>query len=275
MKATTRFIRLVAASMTLAMTGAAHAQGNPLTAIQSQVTGVQATLDAMKPKVDALGPKVDALGPKLDLVNGKLDAQATTAAANVQALQASLTALSLKIDALATPAGMVPFSVQAPGGLCDSGPSPSSNPQILIEGTGSHLFVVNSILVKSAPQPAGQEGYAFFTVNSVTIDGTGFDTRTGNLMATVDGFGVQESADLMGTPVRIEPPVGLTSTPRSASESGGNFPHQIVADAAGSGDIRIQLFCRSDAFPFSVETVRVSGWKWATDSVAVSYLPGN
>jgi hypothetical protein len=194
----------------------------------------------------------------------------------LQALQQGLNTVNQKLDALsAAPGSMVPFTAQAPGGLCDSGPSPSSNPEILIEGTGSNLFVVTSILVKTAPQPSGEEGYSFLTVNSVTIDGTAFDTRTGNLVATVDGFGVQESADLMGTPVRITSPSDLTASPRSASPSGGNFPHQVVADSAGSNDIRIRLFCRADTFDLSIETVRVSGWKSPADSISVTYVPGN
>ena len=193
----------------------------------------------------------------------------------LQSIQQGLDVVNQKLDALSAPSGMVPFTAQAAGGLCDSGPSPSSNPEILIEGTGSNLFVVTSVLLKTAPQPSGEEGYTFLTVNGVTIDGTTFDTRTGNLVATVDGFGVQESADLMGTPVRITSPSDLTAAPRSASPSGGNFPHQIVAESTGSNDIRIRLFCRADTFDLSVDTVRVSGWKSPADSISVTYVPGN
>lgn len=195
--------------------------------------------------------------------------------AQLQAIQQQLTVINGKLDALPAPSGLVPFAAQAEGGLCDSGPSPSSNPQIVIEGTGSNLFVVTSILIKTAPQPGGQEGYVFLTANNVQVDGTTFDTRTGNLVAEVDGFGVHESADLMGMPVRITSPSVLTSVPRTASPAGGNFPHQIVADSADSNDVRIQLFCRSDEFDLSIDTVRVSGWKSPGDSVSVTYIPGN
>jgi hypothetical protein len=197
--------------------------------------------------------------------------------AQLEALQQSVNTVNQKLDALAAApsSAMVPFSAQTAGGLCDSGPSPSSNPEIVIEGAGSHPFVVTGVLIKTAPQPGGEEGYRFLTANSVTIDGTLFDTRTGNLVATVDGFGVQESADLMGTPVRITGPSDLEATPRTASPAGGNFPHQIVADSAGTNDVRIRLFCRSDAFDLGIETVRVSGWRSPQDSISVTYTPGN
>lgn len=194
--------------------------------------------------------------------------------AQLQALQQGIDALHQKIDALPDPAGMVPFAVQAAGGLCDSGPSPSSNPEILVEGTGSSRFVITSILIKTAPQGPGQEGYTFLTANDVRIDGTLFDTRTGNLVGTVDGFGVHESADLMGTSVRIASPTSLQSSPRTESPAGGNFPHQIVAESAGANDVRVQLFCRSDSFDLGIETVRVSGWRSPEDTIAVSYVPG-
>lgn len=194
--------------------------------------------------------------------------------AQLQALQQGVNAINQKLDAISA-TSMAPFTVQTAGGLCDSGPSPSSNPEIVIRGTGSHLFAVTSVLIKTATQPSGQEGYRFLTVNSVQVDGTLFDTRTGNLVATVDGFGVQESADLMGMPVRITPPSDLEATPRTASPAGGNFPHQIIADGAGSNDVRIRLFCRADTFDLSLDTIRVSGWKSPEDSVSVTYIPGN
>jgi hypothetical protein len=203
-----------------------------------------------------------------------LQSQHTSQTNSIQTLQQGLNAINQKLDALSA-TSVIPFTVQTAGGLCDSGPSPSSNPQILIEGTGSQLFVVTSILIKTAPQPSGQEGYRFLTTNSVRIDGTTFDTMTGNLVAAVSGFGVQESADLMGTPVRITSPSDLEETPRTASPSGANFPHQIVADSADSNDIRIQLFCRADTFDLSIDTVRVSGWRSPGDSVSVTYVPGN
>lgn len=189
-------------------------------------------------------------------------------------IQAQLQTLQQKIDGLSE-GQMVPFAAQTTGGLCDSGAYPTSNPSIFIEGTGSHPFVVTSILIKTAPQPFGQEGYTYLTANSVYIDGTVFYTMTGNLMAPVSGYGVQESADLMGTPVRIDGPESLMATPRTASTAGGNFPHQIVADSAGVNDIFVQLFCRSDTFDLSIATVRVSGWKSPSDSVSVRYIPGN
>lgn len=203
-----------------------------------------------------------------------IQSQLQTLLQKIDAVDQKIGMVSQKIDELPAPGGLVPFSVQAEGGLCDSGPSPSSNPAINIEGTGSNLFVITSILVKTAPQPSGQEGYTFLTVNTVRIDGASYDTRTGNIVGSADGFGVQESADLMGTPVRIDSPVPLSSVPRMASPAGGSFPHQIVADSNGAGDVRVTLFCRSDTHPLSVESVRVSGWKSPDDTIAVTYTPG-
>jgi hypothetical protein len=45
--------------------------------------------------------------------------------------------------------------------------------------------------------------FTFFSVNTVQIDGTSSDTRTGNLFGPIGGeFGVLQSADILGTPVR-------------------------------------------------------------------------
>jgi hypothetical protein len=170
---------------------------------------------------------------------------------------------------------MVPFVAQAHGGLCDSGPSPSSNPAIIIEGTGTHNFTINSILLRSAPQPFGQEGYSYFIVSGLVVDGTAFDMSTGNIFAPVSGWGVQESADLMGMPVSIAAAAPLTSTPRTAPAAGANFPHQIVATSAGTYDVFITFLCRSDTWPFSIDSVRVSGWKSPRDTVSVTYYPGS
>ncbi len=239
----------------------ANSLGHGIFLFKSWTWGVAAALIAMV----AVAPDARAQNPFASIQT------------QLQALQQSLDTVNQKLDALsaAPSSAMVPFTAQTAGGLCDSGPSPSSNPEIIIEGAGSHLFVVTSVLIKTAPQPSGEEGYKFLTANSVTIDGTLFDTRTGNLVATVDGFGVQESADLMGTPVRITPPSDLEATPRTASPAGGNFPHQIVADSAGANDVRIRLFCRADAFDLSIDTVRVSGWRSPEDSISVTYIPGN
>lgn len=234
---------LVAASLALAglVTTQAHAQGNgnPFAALEAQIAALQGSLST---------------------------------------LQSSLASLHTKVDALtATPApepGLIPFAVQASGGICDTGPSPSSNPQIVIDGSGNSDFVVTSILVKTATQAGGAEGYTYITTNSISIDGTLFDTRTGNLFAEVDGFGVNESADLMGMPVRIESPFALTSSPRQSSPAGGNFPHQVVANGAGASDIVVRLFCRSDVHDLSIDTVRVSGWKVPGTTITVTYQPG-
>jgi hypothetical protein len=137
------------------------------------------------------------------------------------------------------------------------------------------LFVVTSVLLKTARQALGEEGYVFLSVNSVTIDGTLFDTVTGNALGPVSGWGVDEATDLMGMPTRIAEPVPLTSSPRTESPAGGRFPHQIVADSEGANDVRIVLFCRADAHDLGIDLVQVSGWRLPEDSVTVSYRPGN
>ena len=78
-----------------------------------------------------------------------------------------------------------PFKVQISGGLCDSGPSPSSNPEIMIDSNGTDSFVVTSILVKRALM--NPVDFSFFSVNTVQIDGTSFDTRTGTLFGPLGG----------------------------------------------------------------------------------------
>jgi len=156
----------------------------------------------------------------------------------------------------------VPFKVQIAGGLCDGAPSPSSNPLITIDSDS--MFVVTSILIKRGPM--NPVDFSFLSVNSVNINGTLFDTRTGNLFGPIGGeFGVLQSADIIGMPVRQ---TGMTSRP------GGNVPHQIVADGAGRNDIIVQLFCRSDQRAMNIATILVAGWKLPGTTVTVSYTPG-
>lgn len=159
----------------------------------------------------------------------------------------------------------VPFKVQISGGLCDSGPSPSSNPQITIDNDSASTFVVTSILIKRGPM--NPVDFSFLSVNTVTIDGTSFDTRTSNLFGPIGGeFAVLQSADIMGMPVRQQ---GMNSRP------GGNVPHQIVAEGAGPGDIVVRLFCRSDNRNMDIATILVAGWKVPGTMVTVTYTPGS
>lgn len=161
----------------------------------------------------------------------------------------------------------VPFKVESAGGLCDSAASPSSNPKIVIDSDGRAPFVVTSLLVKRGPM--NPVDFLFLSVNSVEIDGTAFDTRTGNLFGPLGGeFAVMQSADILGMPVRLG---GSIMDP----QPGGNVPHQVVADGEGDQDIRVQLFCRSDNQDMSLETVLVAGWKRPRDTVSVTYVPGN
>jgi len=160
----------------------------------------------------------------------------------------------------------VPFRVEAAGGLGNAAIDGSSNPEILIESDGnSGHFVVTSILVKTN---VPLTGFAFLSVNSLDVNGTRFDTRTQNLVEHV-GTGVNESADLMGAPIRVDS-LGGTNPP-----TGGNFPFEIIAENDGSGDVRIQLFCRSDVSDLDIEVVGVSGWKRPGDMITATFVPGS
>jgi hypothetical protein len=169
-----------------------------------------------------------------------------------------------------TQSGLVPFMVaDTTGGICNTAAQGSANPQIVIDSNGNTgSFVVTSILLKTADTGVPTSGFVALSINSVRIDGTLFDTRTGNLVGPTDGTGVLESADLMGTPVR-------RSSFGGSQEPGGNFPHQIVADSDGSDDIRVQLFCRSDDQDLNVAVVAAAGWKQPDDTITVRYIPGS
>ena len=165
----------------------------------------------------------------------------------------------------------VPFTVaDTTGGICNTAARGSANPQIVIDSDGEQgSFVVTSILLKTAAPGVPATGFLFLTINSVVIDGLRFDTRTGNVIDLAGGSGVLESADLMGTPVRRNSSAGSKEP-----ESGGNFPHQIVADSEGSRDIIVTLFCRSDDEDFNIAVVAAAGWKRSGDTITVTYLPG-
>jgi hypothetical protein len=173
-----------------------------------------------------------------------------------------LDAISAQLDALAL---YVPFKVQVPAGMCDSAAAPSSNPKIVIDSDGEGPFAVNSILVKRGPM--NPVDFLFLSLNGVAIDGTFFETRTGNLFDPLFGeFAVQQSADILGMPVRRGGPI-------STAQPGGNVPHEIVADGEGAEDVVVRLFCRSDERDLTIETVLVAGWKRPGDTVAVTYVP--
>ena len=163
---------------------------------------------------------------------------------------------------------MVPFTAETTGGICNTASTNSANPEIVIDSEGEKPFVVTSILIRTGPQGQGMEGYEFLSINSVRVNGSLFETRTSNITQPVSGWGVHESADLMGTPIR------LTSDPAAQDEKGGNFPLQIVAEGSGTNDINVRLFCRADQFDLNIDAVRVGGWKPAADTVTVTYIPG-
>ena len=182
----------------------------------------------------------------------------------LDAIRAELTQLktgTAKADDL-----YVPFKVEIAGGLCDSGPSPSSNPEIIIDSDGTATFAVTSILVKRALMDPVD--FMFLSVNTVSINGTSFDTRTANLFSQIGPeFGVLQSADILGMPVRQASIIN--------PEAGGNVPHQIVASGEGAEDIKVQLFCRSDNRDMSLATILIAGWKKSADKISVAYVPGH
>lgn len=159
--------------------------------------------------------------------------------------------------------GLVPFVAEIPGGLANSAGVGSANPEILIDSDGEDGFlIVNSILLRTNVQGSGD--FQFLRVNTLTINGTEYDTRTPNLVGPL-GSGVNESADLMGTPIRTD----------SSDTAGGCFPTTILAQNAGVDPIEVRLFARADVTDLNVSSVRVSGWKRAADTVSVTWVPGN
>ena len=100
------------------------------------------------------------------------------------------------------------------------------------------------------------------------IDGERFFTRTGTLLGPTDGFGVFESVDLMGTPVR-------RNSDKDAPIAGGNFPHQIVAESDGINDVSISMFCSTMDDDVSFSHIKVSGWKRPADTITVTFTPGS
>jgi hypothetical protein len=189
-------------------------------------------------------------------------------------LQNQIAVLNSKLDTLIAGVGnnppMVPFLVMdTTGGVCNRAATNSANPEIIIESDGGEgHFVVTSVLLKTGGTGVPITGFFALSINTVTINGVRFDTRTGNLVGPTDGSGVLESVDLMGTPVRRTSLFGDTPP-------GGNFPHQIVAENYGVNDVAIRLFCRSDDEDLSIAVVAAAGWKRTGDTITVTYVPGS
>jgi hypothetical protein len=179
----------------------------------------------------------------------------------LERIEQKLDAIGAQLEALPI---YVPFKVQVPGGMCDAAGGTASNPGIVIDSNGSGPFVVTSILIKRAYQ--NPTDFMFLSLNGLTVDGTFFETRTGNLFDPLFGeFAVEQSADILGMPVRRG---GLIQD----AKPGGNVPHEVVAEGAGTEDVRVQLFCRSDLQDLQIETVVVAGWKRPGDTISVTYV---
>jgi len=180
----------------------------------------------------------------------------------VESILAQLDAINARLDDL-----YVPFKVEIPGGMCNSMAAPSANPKIIIDSDGADPFTVTSLIVKRGFQ--NPVDFLFLSVNEITINGTVLAGPTGNLFDPVFGqFLLTQGADIMGMPVRRGGDVGN-------AEPGGNLPHEIVAEGDSPEDVRVQLFCRSDERDLEIETVLVAGWKKPTDTITVTYIPGN
>jgi hypothetical protein len=161
----------------------------------------------------------------------------------------------------------VPFKVQIGGGICNTAAVGSANPQITIDGNApSGTFMVTSVLVKTDDIPT--TGFRFLSLNSMVLDGTRYDTKTPNLTGSSGGSGVLESFEILGAPVALTN--DLDDHTVSAS-----VPREIVANSAGSSDIRIELFCRTDIENLNILNVVVAGWKRPAETVTVTYTPGN
>lgn len=164
-------------------------------------------------------------------------------------------------------ASYVPFRVQIGGGLCNSAAVGSANPSITIDGNGPDgTFLINSVLMRTDGIPAN--GFQFLSTTRLSIDGTAYDVLTANLAGPGGGSAIQHSFDILGTPVR-------TTSSVSEYSPGGNFPHEIVANSPGSSDINIRLFCRTDVENLNILSISVSGWKRPSETVTVTYTPGN
>lgn len=188
----------------------------------------------------------------------------SVAFAQAAAVINGLQTINAKIDAQ-----VVPFKVVIPGGLCDSAGSGTSVPSFVIDSDGEEgEFVVTSILLKTTAPGIPETGFRDLTLNYIRIDGEQFDTRTANLLGPTDGSGVLESTDILGTPVR-------RSADHEAPPLGGNVPHQIVAESAGTSDIEVELFCSTTDTDISFDTILVAGWKRPADTITVTFTPGS
>ena len=162
--------------------------------------------------------------------------------------------------------GLVPFRLEIAGGLADSGAFGTSNPEIVIDSDGgAGHFVLSSVMIRSNVPNSGFEA---FSLNTLTVNGTSFDTRTDNLIGPT-GSGVRESADILGASVRV------ASRAVSPEIKGGRVPSEIVAENAGSNDVRVKFFARSDVSDLDVEVICITGWKRPNDTISATYLPGS
>ena len=159
---------------------------------------------------------------------------------------------------------MVPFMVEIPGGLANSAGAGSANPKILIDSDGqAGHFVTSSIVVRTN---APSSGFQTLSVNYARLNSEFYHFVTASILGPAGG-GVQESADIMGTPV--------DAVDFGTAVHGGSFPRELIVQNAGSiDDIIIQLFARSDTSDMDIEKVRVTGWKRAGDNISVVYVPG-
>lgn len=190
---------------------------------------------------------------------------AKEAAAQVGPVINQLQNLNAKLDAV-----VVPFKVvDTTGGLCDSAGTGTSTVDLEIDSDGEEgHFVVTSVLFLTVPPGVPETGFNSFNINHLEIDAERFFTRSGNLLGPTDGFGVYESIDIMGVPLRRN---GDSENPIP----GGSFPHQIVAESADSDDIHISFFCSTTDDDLSFSRIQVSGWKRPADTITLTFTPGS
>ncbi|MEM6641319.1 MAG: hypothetical protein AAF610_15630 [Pseudomonadota bacterium] len=166
----------------------------------------------------------------------------------------------------------IPFKTQISGGTCNAAADGASVPLIIIDSNGTAgTFAVNSIHVATSGL-SGAGSNLRVELNEMRIDGTLFSFKTDTLVAdSASGSSIRESFDILGAPIRSGISLGVAA---NSVYTAGRVPHELVADSAGSSDIRVQLFCRSDSIDVSLNTITVTGWKRASDTITVSYTPG-
>ena len=166
----------------------------------------------------------------------------------------------------------VPYKTQISGGVCNTAAVGSANPAIVIDGNGSDgTFSVSAVNVRTSGIPFSETAIGV-SLSRVVVDGSRFDFVTGPLVVSGEaGSSIDESFNILGAYVGK---FGGTA-PTDDAVSAGRVPHQLVANSSGANDVRLDLFCRVDTVNLDLVTISVTGWKRASDTISVTYVPGS